>query len=133
MLLPSPLPRLRRLRSALSDLRTSRYTATEVRALLDPRADRVTARGTAVLAAAAVPSSWTAYVGQGEAAELGHAAVRLPTILFWHRAGHSADEIGRRLGLFGGPHRAERALEVAAGCIAARLNDHGQAAVRGIV
>ena len=130
-MLSSPLPRLRRLRSTLSTDRTSRYTAAEVRSLLDPQVDGVTARGAAVLAAAAVPSGWTAYLGQGEAAELGQAAGRLPTILFWHRAGHSADEIGPRLGLFGGSRRAERALEVVAGCIAARLNDHGQAAVRG--
>jgi hypothetical protein len=130
-MLSSPLPRLRQLRSALSGRRASRYTATEVRALLDPQAGEVTERRRSVLATAAVPSGWTGYLRERDAAELGRVAERLPTILFWHRAGHSTEEIGRRIGLLGGPGRAERALQVAAGCIAARLNDRGLPAARG--
>jgi hypothetical protein len=38
--------------------------------------------------------------------------------------------IGQRIGLFGGAGRAQRALEVAARCIAKRLNERGVPAVR---
>lgn len=126
------LPLLRRLGFGRSDGPAPRYTAREVRALLGPAAV-VDDRGQAVLATAAVPSSWAEYLPDDEAWRLGRAAARLPTIVFWYRSGLSLEAIGRRLGVFAGPWLAERALEAAAGCIAERLNDRGTPAVRGAV
>ena len=127
----SPLPRLRQLFSARAGRGSQPYTADEVRALLDPQTVAAEERQQAVLDAAAVPSSWTGYVRPRDARELGRVAERLPTILHWYRSGLPLEEIGRRLGPFGGPARARRALEVAASCIAARLNARGLPALQG--
>ena len=131
MILSSPLARLRQLRPTPPGRRAPRYTAAEVLALLGPEPIGPADRRQAVLATAAVPSSWTGNITGRDAWELGRVADRLPTILFWHRGGLSPDEIGRRIGLFGGPWRARRALEIAAACIAARLNDRALGPVRG--
>ena len=58
-------------------------------------------------------------------AELGRAATRLPTVVYWYRQGISAHEIGRRLSPFGGTWDAEHALAVAAALIAYVLNQGG--------
>ena len=128
-----PLRNLRRLRSALLGGRPGRYRTSEVRALLSPRAEGDTDRRRAVLATAAIPSSWAGYLREEEIAELGRVAWRLPTVVFWYQAGASVEEIGGRLGGFGGEWRARRALQLAARCIARRLNDRGLPAVRGAV
>ena len=125
------MARLRRLQSTLPGRGAPRYTAEQVLALLGAEPADSDDRQRAVVATAAVPSAWTGYLSEADARELGRDAGRLPTILFWHRGGLSPEEIGRRLGLFGGTWRATRALEVAAGCIAARLNDRDVPPVRG--
>ena len=126
-----PLQSLRRLGSTLLRGQSSRYTAGEVRALLSPQTKGALDRQEAVLTTASVPSSWTDYLRQDDARLLGRVTTRLPMIVFLYRAGHSLEEIGRRICLFGGPWIAERALEVATHCIAARLNERGMPNVRG--
>jgi hypothetical protein len=131
MLTSSPLARLRQLCPALPGRGPGRYTPAEVLALLSPEANGPAERRRAVLATAAVPSGWTGNLRDRDTWELGRLADRLPTVVFWHRAGLSLEEIGQRISLFGGPWRARRALEIAAGCIATRLNEGGLTAVRG--
>ena len=130
MTLSSPLPRLRQACSALLGGHSARYTGSDVRALLDPDAAEPDERRRAVLAAAAVPSAWLDELGEREVRELGHLAERLPTIVFLHASGASSEEILRRVGGWG-TWGVERALDTAARCIAARLNDRGSSAARG--
>ena len=129
----SLLQRLRQLCLALSRSQSPRFSASEVQVLLAPRADAAIERREAVLTTASVPSSWTDYLRRDDARLLGRVAGRLPTIVCLYRAGHSIEEIGRRISVFGGSWLAERALEAAAQCIAARLNDCGMPNVRGAI
>lgn len=130
MTLSSPLPRLRQACSSLLGGRSARYTGSDVRVLLDPDAAESDERRRVVLATAAVPSAWLEYLGEREARELGRLAGRLPTIVFLHASGDSLEEIVRRVGGWS-TWGVERALDVAARCIAARLNDRGLPTVRG--
>lgn len=130
-MISSPLTHLRRLYALAPGRGVPRYTAEEVLALLGTEPADSDHRQRSVLATASVPSAWTGYLSSADAWQLGRDAYRLPTILFWHRTGLSLEEIGRRLGLFSGTWQARRALEAAAGCIAARLNDRGLPAARG--
>ena len=133
MTISFPLPGLRRLGAAWP-ARAPRYTVDEVQALLDPATAGAVDRRAAVLAVAAVPSSWTEYVADDDTWVLGRQITdRLPTILFQYRSGRTPEEIGRGLGVLGGAWRAERALAVAARCIADRLNDRGTPAAQGAV
>ena len=114
--LASALPRLLGQRDS--------FTPEEVRQrlLLDYTAHPRTA---AVHTAAARSGIWSGLLPDEAAFELGRAAHRLPTIVFWHSQGVPPCEIGRRLSPFGGAWDAERALSVATALIAAVLNTHG--------
>jgi hypothetical protein len=97
------------------------YTAAEVRQRLqvDTADDPRTA---AVHAAAAQIGVWSNLLSQRAADELGRAANRLPTIVYWYRQGVPPGEIGRRLSPLGGAWDANRALDTAAMLIAQALN-----------
>src|SRR5947208_4346479 len=100
-------------------LRTS-FTAQEVLSRLrlevgDPRTE-------AVHTAAARTSIWAGLLSDKVARDLGRAANRLPTVVFWYCQGLTPHELGRRLSPFGGAWDAERALGVAALLIAELLN-----------
>jgi len=100
------------------------YSPEEVRLRLtqDELADPRTA---AVHTAAAHTGLWSTLASDQVTAELGRAATRLPTVVYWYRQGISAHEIGRRLSPFGGTWDAEHALAVAAALIAYVLNQGG--------
>jgi hypothetical protein len=113
------------------------YTPDEVAALLN-RSACVCAAGVnasrqqAILACATQPSEWWGRLDHGTEWRLGlRLYYRLPTIVSWYLAGHTPEEIGRRISMFGGSASALRALEAAARCIASRLNDHSLPPVRG--
>ena len=103
---------------------TRNYSAEEVRlrlqanALADPRT-------AAVHAAAAHTGLWLGLVSERIRFDLGPAATRLPSVVFWYRQGIPAQDIGRRLSPMGGAWDAERALAVAAALIACVLNQGG--------
>jgi hypothetical protein len=79
-------------------------------------------RTAAVHAAAARTADWAEHVPDRMASELGRAAHRLPTIVYWYRQGVPASEIGRRLSPFGGAWDGDRAVDVASMLIARALN-----------
>jgi hypothetical protein len=97
------------------------FTPEEVRQRLqiDHAADERTA---AVHEAAARASIWSSALPDRLVFDLGRAADRLPTVVFWFRQGVPAQEIGRRLSPFGGAWDANRALDAAASLIAESLN-----------
>ena len=130
MILSSTLSRLRQTRFALLGRQGGRYTAGEVRRLLSPNAPESDGRRGAVLAAAAVPGVWLDHLGERKARELGRLAGRLPTIVFLYASGASLEEILGRVGGWS-TWSVERALDAAAACIAAGLNDRGSPAARG--
>jgi hypothetical protein len=101
--------------------RRERYTAEEVQARLrqDPAGEPRTA---AVHAAAAEVGIWTSLLDAETALDLGRAATRLPSVVYWFVQGRSAADIGRDLHPFGGPWDAEHALEAASWLIATALN-----------
>jgi hypothetical protein len=117
----------------LTDRAGRPYTAAEVLAQLTPATPPASdpARARAILACAAQPSEWTDRLDARTEWQLGRLAARLPTIVYWYRAGLSLKEIGSRVSAFGRSYQARRALEAAARCIAARLNDRGAPDVRG--
>lgn len=133
MITSLPLPRLRQLRSALAGHRPALYTADEVAVALSPVLSEglESDRKETILACAACPSEWLSYLDERAAWELGRAADKLPSLVFWRRVGLPMEEMGRRLNLLGGAWHADRALAAAERCIAARLNDRGRPAVRG--
>lgn len=107
------LPRLRPQRNS--------FSPAEVRQrLLVDRAD--SPRTAAVHAAAARTGAWASRLPDRLAFDMGRSATRLPSVVFWYRQGLSANEIGRRLSMFGGAWDAEQALEVATVLIAEALN-----------
>jgi hypothetical protein len=114
-----------------------RYTSAEVAMMLNrSECDCLgwiePARQQAILACASQPSEWWDRLDHGTEWRLGlRLYYRLPTIVSWYLAGHSPDEIGRRISMFGGSASALRALEAAARCIASRLNDRRLPPVRG--
>ena len=123
----------RLVRRVLPEQASRPYTPDEVIAQLGPDAPAAgdPARAQAILACAAQPSEWTDRLDARTEWQLGRQAARLPTIVFWYRAGLSPGEIGRRISAFGGSCQARRALQAAARCIAARLNDRAAPTVRG--
>jgi hypothetical protein len=124
-------PRLRRGVTSPRDTRDANdFSAAEVRRLLNTSEDPIDpARRQAVLAAAARPSAWTARLDASRAWELGRLAERLPTIVYLHTSGAAPEQVCKRLGTLSAL-TAERALEVACGCIAAQLNATRAAGVR---
>jgi hypothetical protein len=79
-------------------------------------------RTLAVHTAAAMTAVWSAELPERVAFDLGRAANRLPTVVFWYRQGLSEHEIGRRLSPFGTCWDAARALNAASSLIAQALN-----------
>jgi hypothetical protein len=108
------LPRLLALRKS--------YTAEEVRKRLRVDAACADARTQAVHAAAAMTGVWASLLTDRVAFDLGRAANRLPTVVFWYCQGLCLHEIGRRLSPFGTRWDAERAVDAAAELIAQALN-----------
>ena len=102
--------------------RTPQYTAEEVRERLHIDCLTGDVRTAAVHAAAAMTAIWTSHLPDRMAFDLGRAANRLPTVVFWYRQGLSVHDIGRRLSPFGTAWDAERALNAAATLIAEALN-----------
>jgi hypothetical protein len=101
------------------------YTPEEVRERLQLDRACGDARTAAVHAAAAMTSVWSSELPDRMAFELGRAANRLPTVVYWFRQGLSCQEIGRRLSPFGTDWDADRALDAAAALIAQLLNRGG--------
>ncbi len=79
-------------------------------------------RTRAVHAAAARTGVWSHQLSDHLAFELGRAADRLPTVVYWYRQGVPLCDIGRRLSPFGSDWDANRALDAAAMLIAQSLN-----------
>jgi hypothetical protein len=100
----------------------SYYTAQEVRQRLQADLRDGDSRTAAVYAAAAMTAVWSSLLPERLAFDLGRAANRLPSVVFWYRQGLSPQEIGRRLSPFGTAWDAERALDAAASLIAQALN-----------
>lgn len=100
------------------------YTSAEVRQQLAATVASDDSRSQAVLAAAADVSIWMRLLSANAQREdqLGLAATRLPSALFWLRQGVSAETIGRRLSPFGEACYGNRAIDAACALIAARLN-----------
>src|SRR6185437_1393495 len=94
-----------------------KYTAEEVRQRLQLTwvDDERTA---AVHAAAAHTSLWCSRLSDRLALELGRAASRLPSVVYWYRQGIPAQEIGRRLSPLGSDWDANRAVLAASLLIA---------------
>ena len=142
--------RLRELLSPITVEDASRYTATDVRSLLDGSTPEsaapegstpelaapdvstdaapgdVEARRDAVLEVAARPSAWTDRLGRQQAWELGRLADRLPTIVALYSRGTPIEEIGRREGCLT-TFTVERALDLACTCIAEHLSSRRSA------
>ncbi len=90
------------------------------------RTSRAAIRGLPrVHAAAAEIGAWMRLLPNDAYREhrLGLAASRLPSVVFWHRQGLSAEVIGQRLTPFGERCYGDRAIDAACGVIAALLND----------
>jgi hypothetical protein len=100
------------------------YSPEEVRLRLTQN-ELADPRTAAVHAMAAQTGLWSSLASDQVTAELGRAATRLPTIVYWYRQGVSAHEIGRRLSPFGGAWDADHALAIAAALIAYVLNQGG--------
>jgi hypothetical protein len=97
------------------------YTAGEVRQRLQVDHDG-DARTTAVHAVASMTGIWSSPLPDRLAFDLGRAANRLPSVVFWYSQGLSEQEIGRRLSPFGTAWDADRALDAATTLIAQALN-----------
>ncbi|MDP8924597.1 MAG: hypothetical protein M3O34_17215 [Chloroflexota bacterium] len=132
--------RLRELLSPISIGDAARYTAPDVRTLLeastpvpasvgaaaDVTAEAQDERRDAVLAVAARPSTWTSRLDRQQVWQLGRLADRLPTIVALYSRGTPIEEIARRERCLV-TSTVERALDVACACIAAHLNASGSA------
>lgn len=108
-----PFPRLLAPRKSFTPREVRERLRTEQ--LEDPRTIQVHE-------AASRTGEWAGRLSDRLSFELGRAASRLPTIVYWYRHGVPPCEIGRRLSPFGGEWDAERALDVAATLIARYLN-----------
>ena len=99
------------------------FTTEEVLQLLRPDAQQQTepTRSMAVRQVAAQPSAWIGRITKEHRLEIGGLADRLPTLLFHHSSGGHPSELLRRFGGWS-TWRYERALELAASCIAGSLN-----------
>jgi hypothetical protein len=98
------------------------YSPREVRARLVDH-EHEDPRTAAVHAAAAEVGAWMRLLSNATREHcLGRAASRLPSVIFWHGHGLSAEEIGRRLTPFGEQCYGDRAIDAACTAIAALLN-----------
>jgi hypothetical protein len=97
------------------------FTAQEVRQRLLPGTAH-DERTHAVHAAAARTGIWSSQLSDRLVFDLGRAASRLPTVVYWYTHGVSLPDIGRRLSPFGTDWDANRALDAAAMLIAQSLN-----------
>jgi hypothetical protein len=97
------------------------YTTLEVRHRLR-QSPAACPRTAAVHAAAADVGAWTSLLDARTAFELGRAADRLPTVVFWFCRGRRLDEIGRQLTPFGSTWDGDQAVEAASHLIARLLN-----------
>ena len=104
-------------------LARNNFTAQEVRQRLQVDFATSDERTRHVHAAAAHTAVWSSRLSDRLAFELGRAASRLPSVVFWYRQGVSLNEIGRRLSPFGSVWDANRALDTAATLIAQVLNE----------
>ena len=124
--------RLRELLSPMTFGEAARYTASDVRSLLDastptnPSAEEPDERREAVLEVAARPSAWTDRLGRQQRWVLGRLADRLPTIVAFYARGTSLEELARREGCLT-TYTVERALDAACACIAEHLNSRRSA------
>jgi hypothetical protein len=100
---------------------SNRFTADEVLQCLRV-GEPGDGRTAAVQAAAARTGVWASRLPDKTAFQLGRAAGRLPSVVYWYTQGVSFNEIGSRLSPFGSAWDARRALRVAAELIAAALN-----------
>lgn len=106
---------------------SQQFTTEEVLQLLRPTGDQqptehaTLARSQAVRQIAAQPGAWLHRVTGQHRMQIGGLADRLPTLLVHHSAGGQPSELVRRFGGWSS-WRYERALEVAASCIARSLN-----------
>ena len=97
------------------------FTAQEVRQRLQVGTAH-DERTHAVHAAAARTAVWSSQLSDRLTFDLGRAASRLPSVVYWYRQGMSLPDIGRRLSPFGTDWDANRALDAAATLIAQSLN-----------
>jgi len=104
------------------------YTTLEVRRRLR-QSPAACLRTAAVHAAASDVGAWTSLLDRRTAYELGRAADRLPTVVFWFCRGRRLDEIGRGLTPFGSTWDGDHAVEVASALIARLLNQRPAAYV----
>ena len=127
--------RLRELFSPITFGDAPRYTAPDVRTLLDAAVpvdastEESAERRDAVMAVAARPSAWTGRLGRQRVWELGRLADRLPTIVGLYARGTPLEELARREGCLS-TSTVERALDVACTCIAEHLNSRRSADAR---
>jgi hypothetical protein len=101
-----------------------RYSSKEVRLRLQARDPLGGPRTAAVQAAAAQVGGWMRLLPSdaGREHNLGLAAGRLPTVVFWFCEGLSPEQIGRRLTPLGESCYGDRAIDAACTLIAALLN-----------
>ena len=124
--------RLRELLSPITFGEAARYTASDVRTLLDPSTPVHTSleeqeeRRDAVIQIAARPSAWTGRLGRQRAWELGRLADRLPTIVGLYSRGVPLEEVAHRERCLTA-YTVERALDAACACIAEQLNSRRSA------
>jgi hypothetical protein len=79
-------------------------------------------RSAAIHAAAAQTGAWCALLSERAARELGPAARRLPSVIYWYQHGLSPEAIGRRLTPLGAAWDGERAVDAACRLIARVAN-----------
>jgi hypothetical protein len=79
-------------------------------------------RAAAIHAAAAQTGAWCALLSEQAARELGPAAYRLPTVVYWYQHGLSPEAIGRQLMPLGAAWDGERAIDAACRLIARVAN-----------
>jgi hypothetical protein len=97
-------------------------SAAEVRRALRSTCLTDDPRAAAIHAAAAQTGAWCGLQTERAARELGPAAHRLPTVIYWYRQGLSAEAIGRQLMPLGAAWDGERAIDTACQLIARVAN-----------
>ena len=101
--------------------RARAYTAEEVLQRLRS-IDSDDPRTAAVQSAVSQTAAWPALLPESTARDLGPAASRLPTVVFWYGRGADFADIGRRLSPLGGAWDGQRAVVAACRLVAQLLN-----------